>query len=237
MNPVGRWRDGGMNSFWIILSYLFFWCLLPFRETFRAVFPTYIFFMVCLLCSLPLMCVFCFESSEGVGPIFLVGGGSVKFALLSELSEWVFYLCCSCQQSKETVQQPLKTTTVIRPNHPNKFISQVYVQCILGETDTSSLLHSLALKHYDRGNGLAPAGPTSVNISAPVSNGSTAQVQLSSGRQIVRVMRGDRLRLDQSTSGFRIRWTLKPWTQRSSNTATVMEGKSGPYKRHTKAVT
>lgn len=48
-------KDGWKEGVWEVHSYLFFWCLPPFRETFKAVLPMYIFFMVCL-CSLPLMC-------------------------------------------------------------------------------------------------------------------------------------------------------------------------------------
>lgn len=49
------WKLGGSGG-GRIDSYLFFGCLPPFRGTFKAVLPMYIFFMVCL-CSFPLMCL------------------------------------------------------------------------------------------------------------------------------------------------------------------------------------
>lgn len=51
-----RNEDGWKDGVWVFHSYLFFGCLPPFRGTFKAVLPMYIFFMVCL-CSFPLMCL------------------------------------------------------------------------------------------------------------------------------------------------------------------------------------
>lgn len=52
----GRMEEMALESWFLIRSYLFFGCLPPFRGTFKAVLPMYIFFMVCL-CSFPLMCL------------------------------------------------------------------------------------------------------------------------------------------------------------------------------------
>lgn len=98
-------KDGWEDGIREIHSYLFFECLPPFRGTFKAVLPMYIFFMVCL-CPFPRMCLYGLTTGSRHMCYFPKGD---QLSLACRVTE-----CSACadpaKQSKHTGWQLLATT-------------------------------------------------------------------------------------------------------------------------------